>query len=101
MNIRILSNKKVRKVAGVLSFATLALALASCDASRNTKTPTGSLNLKDTYICDISEHMFDSVRNNLKKSMENDIETKKSINSEGSTESNTSIHSLNNNLKDT
>ena len=55
------------------------------------------INLKDTYICDISEHMFDSVRNNLKKSMENDIETKKSINSEGSTESNTSIHSLNNN----
>ena len=55
------------------------------------------INLKDTYICDISEHMFDSVRNNLKKSMENDIETKKSINSEGSTESNTSIHSLNSN----
>lgn len=52
------------------------------------------INLKDTYICDISEHMFDSVRNKLKKSKEKEIETKKSINSEGSTESNTSIHSL-------
>ena len=55
------------------------------------------IKLKDTYICDISEHMFDSVKNNLKKSIGDEIETKKSINSEGSTESYTSKQSLNSN----
>ena len=50
------------------------------------------INLKDTYICDINEHMFNSVKN---KYMENDIDIKNSINSEGSTESNTSLQSVN------
>ena len=54
------------------------------------------INLKETYICDINEYMFDSVKkNNLKKSMVKDIEIKTSINSVGSTGSASTTQSLN------
>ena len=55
------------------------------------------INLKETYICDINEYMFNAVNNDLKqsKSIKDELDTKNSINSEGSTESNSSLHSLN------
>ena len=53
-------------------------------------------NLIDTYICDINEYMFESVKNSLKNSVGMELETKKSFQSEGSTESNTSTKSINN-----
>ena len=65
------------------------------------------INLKETYICDINEYMFDAVKkNNLKKSLEDDIEIKTSINSVGSTgssstmQSSSSIKNINNKRKD-
>jgi len=42
--------KNIKKSAfGVLSLSAMLLALASCDASRNTNTPTGNINLNQTY----------------------------------------------------
>ena len=38
-----------RKAFGVLSLSAVALALASCDAKRNTQTPTGDLKLEQNY----------------------------------------------------
>ena len=49
-----------------------------------------NINLKETYICDINEHMFECVRNELKKSICKEIDTQKSYNSEGSTDSSSS-----------
>ena len=43
------------------------------------------IKLYDTFICDINEHLFDTVKNDLKKSIE--IDQKKSFKSEASTDS--------------
>lgn len=51
------------------------------------------INLKETYICDINDYMFDSVKNDLKKS--GDIEFKSSFNSVGSLKSLSTTQSLN------
>ena len=51
------------------------------------------INLKETYICDINDYMFDSVKNDLKKSM--DIEIKNSFNSVESLKSFSTTQSLN------
>ena len=53
------------------------------------------INLKETYICDIYEYMFNSGK---KKS--NEIELKNSLTSESSTESNSSYSNYNPNKKD-
>ena len=44
------------------------------------------IGLKETYICDINEAMFDKIKNNIKKS----FESKNTFDSVGSTESSTS-----------
>ena len=49
-----------------------------------------NINLKETYICDITEEMFDKIKNNFKNKI---IESKNTLDSIGSTESNTSKHS--------
>lgn len=62
------------------------------------------INLKETYICDINDYMFDSIKNDLKKSI--DLENKNSFNSMESlkslstTQSLNSIKSYDNNKKD-
>ena len=53
------------------------------------------INLKETYICDINEYMFDSAKKNL-----NDMKLKNSLDSEASTESNSSNNSYYQNKKD-
>ena len=44
-----------------------------------------NIKLKDSFICDINEHLFDCVKNDLRKSIE--IKKNKSIKSEASTDS--------------
>ena len=41
--------KNTKKIISLLGVAVIAGTLASCDANRNTKTPTGNLNLNATY----------------------------------------------------
>ena len=55
-----------------------------------------NINLKETYICDINEEMFDKIKNNPNNKF---IESKNTLDSIGSTESNTSKHSSNKNDK--
>lgn len=50
------------------------------------------INLKETFICEIKEEIFDKINNNMKK----DYKSKKSNDSMGSTESNTSKNSIKN-----
>ena len=47
-----------------------------------------NINLKETFICEIKEEMFDKINNNLKK--KTSFESKNTFDSLGSTESNTS-----------
>lgn len=50
------------------------------------------INLKETYICDITEEMFDKIKNNIKKT----FESKNTFDSVGSTESSSSKNNDNN-----
>lgn len=42
-------NKNIKRILGLTSLSLIGVTLTSCDASRNTKTPTGDLNLSQTY----------------------------------------------------
>lgn len=50
---------------------------------------TDDIKLYDVYICDINKYMFESVENDLKKSIESNNDLKTSVQSDKSTESNT------------
>lgn len=56
-----------------------------------------NINLKETFICEIKEEMFDKINNNLKK--KTSFESKNTFDSLGSTESNTSNTSNKSNEK--
>jgi len=56
-----------------------------------------NINLKETFICEIKEEMFDEINNNLKK--KTSFESKNTFDSLGSTESNTSNTSNKSNEK--
>ena len=47
---------------------------------------TKNVELKDVYICDINKHMFSAVKNDLKNSIEFNIDLKSSLKSDKSTE---------------
>ena len=57
---------------------------------KNKNDDENVIDLKDTYICDINEHMFDCVKNELKNSIGKEIDNQKNYNSEGSTDSSNS-----------
>ena len=59
------------------------------------KNKNNDINLKETYICDITKEMFDKVKNNIKK----DFKSKNTFDSAGSTESNSSLEKNKNNDK--
>lgn len=42
-------NNKIKRIISLSSLALIGVTLTSCDSSRNTKTPTGDLNLSQTY----------------------------------------------------
>ena len=56
----------------------------SDDEEDDLKNINNEINLKETYICDIKEEMFDNVKNIIKK----DYKSKNTFDSAGSTESN-------------
>ena len=63
--------------------------------NKENKNTINNIKLKETYICDINESMFDSVKKNYNKKIMKD-----SFNSDGSTESNSSNNSYNSNSND-